>query len=279
MTPEQIILKAKEIRREIIKMLAGAGSGHAAGSLDMADIFAALYFGGILKYRPDQSWWEERDRLILSSGHIVPVWYATLSEAGFFPKAQLETLRCLDSSLQGHPHARSLPGIENTAGSLGQGISLAAGVSLALKMKYQQTKIPRLPRVVCITGDGELQEGQCWEAFMFASKAKLDNLTYVIDRNHIQIDGFTEEVMPLEPLREKLEAFGLYVLEIDGHNIAGILDAFAFDLSLHSKPLALIAHTTAGKGVEFMENLPQWHGIVPLLPGEAQEALEEIGKN
>lgn len=268
--------KANLIREDIIKMLVEAGSGHSAGPLGMADIFTALYFGGVLEYRADEPWWRERDRLVLSAGHIVPGLYPVLAHAGYFPIEEMYSLRKINSRLQGHPHAKSVPGIENTSGPLGQGTSVAVGMALALRMDFEAGKLSRLPRVICVDSDGEMQEGQTWESFMFAANNKLDNLTYVIDRNHIQIDGYTEEVMPLEPLVEKLESFGLQVFEIDGHNMQAILDAFAHDASVHRKPVAIVANTTPGKGVKYMENLPEWHGKPPSEPGEAVEALAEI---
>lgn len=273
---DKLQIKANNIREDIIKTLVEAGSGHSAGPLGMADVFTAIYFGGILQYDPKDPWKKDRDRLILSCGHIVPVLYPTLAHAGYFPHKELFTLRKINSRLQGHPHYRSVPGLENTSGPLGQGTSFAVGTALALRMQFENKKLSRLPRVICVDSDGELQEGQVWEAFMFASANKLDNLTFIIDRNHIQIDGYTEEVMPEEPLKEKLESFGLYVFEVDGHNIQEIIDAFNHDTSVHRKPVAIIAHTTPGKGVDFMENLPEWHGKPPTGEGEAKEALKDL---
>lgn len=268
--------KANEIREDIIKELVEAGSGHSAGPLGMADVFTALYFGGILNYKPDDPWWEDRDRLVLSVGHIVPGLYPVLAHAGYFPHDEIYTLRKLNTRLQGHPHSRSVPGIEITAGPLGQGTSVAVGMALTLKMDYESGKRSHLPRVICITGDGELQEGQCWEAFMFAAANKLDNLTFITDRNHIQIDGYTEDVMPEEPLLEKLSAFGMHTMSIDGHNIETIIDALKFDQAIHRKPVAILANTIPGKGVEFMENKPEWHGKPPTGDGEAVEALKDL---
>jgi len=268
--------KANEIREDIIKMLVEAGSGHSAGPLGMADVFTALYFGGVLTYKASDPWWEERDRMVLSAGHIVPVLYPVLAHAGFFPHKEIFTLRKINSRLQGHPHYKSVPGIENSAGPLGQGTSVAVGVALALKMKHKEKEITRLPRVICVTGDGELDEGQCWEAFMFAAKNNLDNLTFVTDRNHIQIDGYTEEVMPLGNLKGKMESFGLSAHEVDGHNMQALLDVFSLDQAVHRKPMAIIANTIPGKGVGYMENLPEWHGKPPKEPGEAVEAIKDI---
>lgn len=274
MTVQQLQDRATEIREDIIKMLVNAGSGHSAGSLGMADVFTALYFGGKLSLNPQDPWNENRDRVVLSNGHICPVLYATLAHAGYFPKEELLTFRKINSRLQGHPHFRSAPGIENTSGPLGQGMSFAVGMAVAVKMKQAVS----LPRIICLTSDAELQEGQAWEAAMFAAKNNLDHLTFITDRNHIQIGGFTEEIMPLEPLAEKIGAFGFHVLSINGHNFQEILNALDFDLAIHRKPVWIIANTIPGKGVDFMENLPKWHGIPPMEKGQAVEALAELGK-
>lgn len=248
--------KANDIRQDIIKMLLEAKSGHSAGPLDMADVFTALYFH-VLEHDPENPSWPGRDRVVLSAGHICPVLYATLAEAGYFPVEELKTLRKLGTRLHGHPHRGAAPGLETSGGPLAQGTSIAVGMAYALRMDHSRSK------VFCITGDGELNEGQCWEAFMFAGKNKLHNLTFIIDRNNIQIDGYTEDVMPLEPLRAKLEAFNLHVLEIDGHNMQAIIDACHEAEAIYEKPTVIIAHTIAGKGVEFMEERFEWHGIPP----------------
>lgn len=266
--------KANEIRQDVIKMLVAAGSGHSAGSLGMADVFAALYFGGQLVLDPADPWREDRDRILVSSGHICPVWYAALAHAGYFPREELGSLRQINSRLQGHPHVRSLPGIENTSGPLGQGMSVAVGVALALRLK--RPTLPRIPRVICITSDAELQEGQAWEAAMAASKYQLDNLTFITDRNYIQIDGFTEDIMPLEPLALKLGSFGFHVLSVDGHNIQEVLNALQFDLAIRRQPVWIIANTIPGKGVSFMEGMYEWHGKPPTKKGEAVGALAEL---
>jgi len=260
--------KACEIREDIIKMLLEAGSGHSAGSLGMADVFTALYFS-VLNHNPKNPNFEDRDRLVLSNGHIVPVWYATLAHSGYFPMEELFTLRRINSRLQGHPHFGSLPGIENTSGSLGQGLSQAIGMAIAGRLNNKKYW------VYCITSDGEHDEGQTWEAIMFAGKNKLHNLTNIIDRNNIQIDGFTEDVMPLEPLKEKYESFGWHVLEVDGHNIRAIVDACNEAKAILEKPSCIIAHTIPGKGVDFMEADPAWHGKFPS-PEEAKKALAEL---
>lgn len=267
-TEEQLAKKATEIRQDIIKMLLEAGSGHSAGSLGMADVFTALYFY-ILNYDLNNPYWEERDRLVLSNGHICPVLYATLAHAGFFPREELKTLRKLGSRLQGHPHRQSLPGIETTSGPLGCGLGQASGMALAGIMDGKKY------RVYCLMSDGEHNEGALWESVMFAGKYKLHNLTGIIDRNNIQIDGFTEEVMPLEPLEEKYKAFNWHILHIDGHNFHEIIDACNHAKAVYEKPTVIIAHTIPGKGVSFMENKFEWHGKAPNKE-EAKEALKQL---
>lgn len=259
---------ANEIRMLIIEELLEAGSGHSAGPLGMTDIFTALYFH-VAKNDPKNPDWEERDKIVLSNGHICPVRYATMAKAGYFPIEELKTLRKIGSRLQGHPHRTALPGVETTSGPLGEGLSQAIGMALANKLDKKPEKI------YCLTSDGEHQEGNTWEAVMFAAKYKLDNLIQIIDRNNIQIDGDTEEVMPLEPLKAKYEANGWYVLEIDGHNIAGIVDAMREADAMHEKPIFVIAHTTPGKGVSFMENDYTWHGKPPNKE-EADRAMAEL---
>jgi len=260
--------KANEIRQAIIRMLVEAGSGHSAGSLGMADILAAFYFH-ILNHRPSEPHWPERDRLVLSNGHICPALYAVLAFAGYFPLEELGTLRKINSRLQGHPHRGSLPGIETTSGPLGCGLSQAIGMALAARLDRKKY------RIYCLMSDGEQQEGNIWEAVMFAAKYRLSNLTAVIDRNNIQIDGFTENVMPLEPLREKYEAFNWQVIEIDGHNMRELVDAVNEAVAIFEKPTVIIAHTIPGKGVDFMENKFEWHGKPPNKE-EAKKALEEL---
>lgn len=261
-------LTAVKIREDIIKELVAAGSGHSAGPLGMADVFTALYFH-ILKHDPKKPLWPERDRLVLSNGHICPVLYATLARAGYFPLEELKTLRKLGSRLQGHPHRGALPGVETTSGPLGSGISQAIGFALAARLDKRKY------RVFCLTSDGEHQEGNTWEAIMFAGKEKLSNLTVIIDRNNIQIDGFTEDIMPLNSLRAKYEAFNWHVLEIDGHNFEAIIAAAAEAKAIHEQPTVIIAHTIPGKGVDFMENDYLWHGKPPK-PEEAKVALREL---
>ncbi len=280
MVIEELELKANEIRQDIIKMLVTAKSGHSAGPLGMADVFTALYFGGVMKVDPKNPSMPDRDRFVLSCGHICPVWYAALAEAGFFPMSELASLRKLGTRLQGHPHHEDLPGAENTSGPLGQGLSQAAG------MAYVGLKMKKAPwRVYCVMSDGEQEEGQIWEAAMFAGKNKLRNLTGIIDRNNIQIDGYTEDIMPLEPFADKWRAFGWHVLEVDGNNIREVIDACNEAKAIYEKPTVIICHTIPGKGVDFMEYRYEWHGTPPdvsEIPGapkkgeQAKKALEEL---
>lgn len=262
--------KANLIRQDIIRALVEAGSGHSAGPLGMADVFTALYFH-ILHHDPKNPDWPGRDRVVLSNGHICPVLYATLARAGYFPLEELKTLRKLNTRLQGHPHRGSLPGIETTSGPLGSGLSQAIGMALAARLDGAKH------RVYCLTSDGEIEEGNYWEAAMFAGKQaqKLNNLTVIVDRNNIQIDGFTEDIMPLEPLREKFEAFRWHVIEINGHDFAQIISAVAEAKAIYEKPTAIIAHTIPGRGVSFMEGRFEWHGKPPK-PEEADSALKEL---
>lgn len=261
-------LKANEIRQDIIKMLLEAGSGHSAGPLGMADILTALYFH-ILHHNPHNPDLADRDRLVLSNGHICPVLYTTLAHSGYFPVSELKTLRKLGTRLQGHPHRGSLPGLETTSGPLGSGLSQSCGMAYVAKMDQKTW------RVICLMSDGEQEAGNTWEAVMFAGKNKLDNLVGVIDRNNIQIDGFTEDIMPLEPLKDKYESFNWHVVDIDGHNFQSIHDAFDLAKTIHSKPTLILAHTTPGKGVSFMENKYEWHGKAPNKQ-EAEEALTQL---
>lgn len=247
---------ANTLRQDVIKMLVEAGSGHSAGPLGMADIFATFYFH-ILRHDPKKPHWPERDRFVLSNGHICPILYAALARAGYFPLEELNTLRKLDSRLQGHPHRRTLPGLETTSGPLGSGLSQAIGMALAARLDRQRY------RVYCAMSDGEHQEGNTWEAAMFAGKNRISNLTAIMDRNNIQIDGFTETVMPLEPLRQKYEAFNWHVMEINGHNPQDIVDAVAEAHAIQERPTMIIAHTIPGRGVSYMENRYEWHGMPP----------------
>ena len=257
---------ATHIREDIIIMLEKAGSGHSAGSLGTADIFSTLYFH-VMKHDPKNPDWEERDRFVLSNAHICPVLYATLAEAGYYPKKEIMTLRKLGSRLQGHPHKGTLPGLEASGGPLAQGLSIAAGMAMAAKIDARRS------RVFCMVGDGEMNEGQVWEALMFISKNRLHNFTLIVDRNNIQIDGFTEDVMPLEPLHDKLTSFGFHVIEVDGHNMRRLIEAF--EETIFEKPKVLLAHTIPGKGVDFMEFKPEWHGKPPNKE-EADKAISEL---
>ncbi len=260
---------ANDIRKDIIKSLEHAGSGHSAGPLGMADVFTALYFD-ILKHDPKRPDWDGRDILILSNGHIVPVRYVAMAHAGYFDKKELLTLRQYGSRLQGHPERTKLPGMETTSGPLGSGLSQAAGVAYAMQMDDEHHRW-----VYCVMGDGELNEGNICEAAMFAGKNKLHNLIGIIDRNNIQIDGSTENVMPLEDLKAKWESFGWHVIEIDGHNIESVIDACSMARAITEKPTMLIAHTVPGKGVPFMEYDFHWHGAPPNSE-QARQALQKL---
>jgi transketolase len=254
---EKLDEKANSIRKDIISMLETAGSGHSAGPMGLADIFTALYFD-ILKHDPKKPDWNERDILLLSNGHCVPVMYATMAEAGYFNKKELQTLRQFGSRLQGHPERIKLPGLENTSGPLGCGLSQAIGMALGLRLNKQYHRW-----VYVVMGDGELDEGNIWEAAMLAPKYKLNNIIGIIDRNNIQIDGPTESVVPLEDLKGKWEAFGWHVIEINGNDIEAVIDACAMARAIVEKPVMIIAHTIPGKGVDFMEYDFHWHGGAP----------------
>jgi transketolase len=266
---------ANRLRQDVIEMVSHAGSGHIAGPLDMAEIFTAFYFH-ILRHDPRNPHWPDRDRLVLSNGHICPIQYAALAHTGYFKMDELKTLRQLGTRLQGHPHRGALPGIETTSGPLGSGISQACGIALAERLDAAAAGAVRHRwHTYCLTSDGEYQEGNTWEAIQFAGKNRLSNLTVVVDRNNIQIDGFTENIMPLEPFRAKYESFGWHVLEIDGHSFEEIIAAVAEARAIFEKPTCIIAHTIPGKGVDFMENDYLWHSK-PFKPGEAEKALSEL---
>lgn len=260
--------KANEARELTIQTLLEAGSGHSAGPLGMADIFTAFYFH-ILNHDPKNPNWEDRDRLILSNGHICPIRYVVMAMAGYFPVDELKTLRKINSRLQGHPHRTVLPGVETTSGPLGEGLSQGIGIALAARLdkKKYQTYV--------IASDGEHQEGNTWEAALLAGKLKLNNLTLIIDRNNIQIDGVTEDIMPLEPFRAKYEAFNWQVFEADAHNIRAFVDIVRQTQAVYEKPSVIIAHTIPGKGVDFMEKDFTWHGKPPT-KDEAEKALDEL---
>lgn len=269
---QEIEEKAADIRETIIEMLVAAGSGHTAGPLGMADIFAAFYFH-ILKHKPDQPDWSERDRLFLSNGHIVPVRYAAMAHARYFPTEECLTLRKFGSRLQGHPERLRLSGMETTSGPLGSGLSQAAGYAYGARMDGKKF------RVYCVLSDGEHDAGNTWEGVMFAGNNKLQNLTTIVDRNNIQINGMTEDVMPLENLRAKYEAFNWHVLEVDGHNIREFVDTVAQAKAIYEKPTVIIAHTIPGKGVKEIEFDYRWHGVPPgkgptdKIPADKQAAV------
>lgn len=268
---EWLTEKARDIRVSIIEMLAEAGSGHPGGALGLADIFSALFFH-ILKHDPTNPWWEERDRLVISNGHICPVYYAALAHSGYLPLEELKTLRKLGSRLQGHPDRRFLPFTETTSGPLGCGLSQAVGMCLADRMDRGANSERKF---YCILSDGELDEGNTWEAVMLAGKEKPHNLIAFIDRNKIQLSGDTEEIMPLEPLSDKWESFGWQVQEIDGHDFNEIIPAVENAQKTKEKPSLIIANTVPGKGVSFMEKRFQWHGKAPSRE-EAEKALLEL---
>lgn len=265
---EELEIKANEARELLIEMLMEAGSGHTAGPLGMADIFTALYFH-VLNHNPSTPDWAERDRLILSNGHITPIRYVLMAMSGYFPIEELKTLRKFGSRLQGHPEREKLPGVETTSGPLGSGLGQAAGYAYAARMDSKKF------RVYCVMSDGEHQEGSTWEAIMFAGKNKLSNLTAIVDRNNIQIDGMTEDIMPLENLRAKYEAFNWHVLEIDGNNIEAFADATHQASAIYEKPTVIIAHTIPGKGIKEIEFDYNWHGKAPT-PEEGKKMLDEL---
>ncbi len=285
LTDKKIIeleLTANKIRQTIIEMLIPAGAGHTAGPLGMADIFTALYFH-VLKHDPKNPAWPERDRLILSNGHICPVRYSALFHAGYdITLDELKTFRKIGSRLEGHPNVRRMPALETSSGPLGEGLSLACGFALAAKMDRKD----RDYHIWCLTSDGEHEEGMTWEAIMLAAKYKLDNLTVIIDRNYIQIDGHTEEIMPLDPLADKYRSFNWNVLETSGHDFHEIVSRLEEAKADRGRPTVIIARTTPGKGVDFMENDYRWHGIPPGLgpedkvprPKQAEEALRQLKK-
>ena len=263
---KELKLIANRLRQDVIRMTAEAGSGHPGGSLGMADVFAVLYFNHA-NLDPKKPNWEKRDRIILSNGHICPIQYSAMAELGFFPVPELMTFRKIDSRLQGHPHKDSLPGIENSSGPLGQGLSIACGMALARRLDKEKY------RIFCLMSDGEHDEGETWEAILFAAKNNLKIIS-LIDRNKIQLSGFTEKIMPLEPLSKKYEAFGWKVFEIDGNDEREILRTLN-DADKINNPVAIICHTVMGKGVSFMENNYEWHGKAPN-KDEEKKALEEL---
>jgi transketolase len=267
-TAEQLAIIAKQIRRDIIEMIHKAGSGHPGGSLSAADILAVLYFQ-VMKHDPKNPHWEERDRFYLSKGHACPVLYAALGEAGYFDRAEFLKLRKLGSMLQGHPHRLKTPGVEASSGSLGQGLSLSAGTALGFKMDQRPN------RVYCLMGDGEIQEGQVWEAAMAAGHFKLDNLCAIVDYNNLQIDGQVESVMGLAPLAQKWRAFRWHVIDVNGHDVVSLARAFEEAGRTKGLPSLLLARTVKGKGVSFMENQAGWHGKAPSRE-EFEKAMKEL---
>lgn len=270
LTITQLQQKTNTVREDIIRMLEAAGSGHSAGPLGLAEVITALYFN-IMNIRPEEPEWADRDIFMLSNGHTVPVQYAVMAERGYFPVDELMTLRKFGSRLQGHPERTKLPGLETTSGPLGSGLSQAAGYAYALQ--YLDHQLHRF--VYCVTGDGELDEGNIWEAAMFAGKYKLSQLCVFVDRNNIQIDGSTDDVMPLEDLAGKWRSFGWHVQEIDGHNIESIIDAASMARAITNKPSVVLTHTIPGKGVDFMEYDYKWHGMPPNHE-QAKQALAKL---
>jgi len=259
------------IRVDIVEMLCEAGSGHPGGSLSMADVFSYLYFSGILNIDPEKPNKKDRDRVVLSKGHACPVLYAALAEKGYFSKSHLKTLRKLGSILQGHPDMKKTPGVEMSTGSLGQGLSCAVGMALGARLDNLGCNI------FAIVGDGECDEGQIWEAAMAASHYRLGNLITILDRNGLQIDGFTKDVMNSEPIIDKWRSFGWEVIEINGHDFYEIEDAVNKAINITDKPVCIVANTVKGKGVSFMENECGWHGQTPS-PGEKEKAINDIVK-
>lgn len=260
---------ANQLRQDVIEMVATAGSGHQGGPLGMADIFTALYWE-VLNHDPKNPDWEERDILILSNGHTTPIRYAAMARSGYFDVAELKTLRQFGSRLQGHPERTKLPGLETTSGPLGSGLSQAAGMALSLKIDGVKSRY-----VYCMMSDGEQDEGNTWEAAMFAAKYELPNLVAITDRNYIQIDGNTEHIMPLDELSDKWRAFGWEVIEIDGNDITRFIEACAQAKKSTQKPVMIMANTVPGKGVDFMENDYRWHSQ-PFKEGQAEDALRQL---
>lgn len=269
-TAKELKLMANTLRSDIISMLVPAASGHTAGPLGLADIFSILFFHE-MNLDPEKPAWEERDRFVLSNGHVCAVLYSAMAEAGFFPVEELLTFRKLGSRLQGHPSRAKLPGIENSSGPLGEGLAIASGIALAGKADAKKW------RVYCMTSDGEHQEGSTWEAVMLAAKYKLDNLVAICDRNYIQIDGNTEDVMPLGDMAEKYRAFGWHAVTVDGHDYAALMKALEQARKVKGKPTMIIANTIPGKGVSFVEKDYKWHGKPPTKE-EGEKALAEIAE-
>lgn len=266
---QQLQEQCRTVRKDILTMIHAAGSGHPGGSLSAVEIMVALYFGGIMRFDAKNPHWSERDRFILSKGHVAPVVYSVLARAGFFPVEELNTLRKFGSILQGHPHMTHTPGLDCSAGSLGQGLSVANGIALAFK------KLNKPQRVYCLLGDGELQEGQVWEAAMFAPQHRLDNVCAIVDFNHVQLDGTIEEIKRLDNLPARWQNFGWNVIEVNGHDVAAVVHAFKLAALTKNRPTVLIAYTVKGKGVSFMENDCNWHGNAPN-DAQLKQALAEL---
>ena len=261
---------SKQIRRDIVEMTAAAKSGHPGGSLSAVEILVTLYFGGVMRHDPKNPKWPDRDRFILSKGHACPVLYAVLAESGYTPKDQLNTLRKLGSIYQGHPDVRFIPALEASTGSLGEGLSLAIGMGCAARLNRSPS------RTYVVLGDGESQEGQIWEAAMFGSYHKVDNVVAIVDYNKIQLDGFVKDILDIAPLADKWRSFGWHTIELpDGHDIPALQSAFAEAAATRGKPTAIVANTIKGKGVSFMENNPKFHGVAPTLD-EMKLALQEL---
>ena len=271
---DKIEARANNMRKNIIKMLKEAGSGHPGGSLSAADIVASLYFGGVMNYSEADPQHPERDYFILSKGHAAPVLYAALAELGYVPEDELLTLRKLHSRLQGHPDSKKLPGVEVSTGSLGQGLSIAAGVALGVRIDQQRDGAPKR-RVFTLLGDGEIEEGQVWEAAMFAAHYHLDNLVAIVDNNNLQIDGDVRDVAGLDNISSKFKSFGWQTIEVDGHDVGAVVTALKTATLLDGSPVCIVAHTVKGKGVSFMENQAGWHGKAPN-EEQAKEALAEL---
>ncbi len=261
---------AKQVRRDIVQMIGAAGSGHPGGSLSAVEILVTLFFGGVMRHEPANPKWPDRDRFILSKGHACPVLYAVLAEAGYTPKDQLNTLRKLGSIYQGHPDVRFIPALEASTGSLGEGLSLALGMGSAAKLNHSPS------RTYVVLGDGEIQEGQVWEAAMYGSYHKVDNVVAIVDYNKIQLDGFVKDIMDVAPLADKWRAFGWHTIELpDGNDIPALQSAFTEAARTKGQPTAIVANTIKGKGVSFMENNPKFHGVAPT-PDEVKLALQEL---
>ncbi len=268
-TAGQLSAVCKTIRRHIVSMVGAAKSGHPGGSLSAVELLVSLYFGGHLRHDPKNPRWKERDRFILSKGHACPVLYAVMAESGYCPVDQLNTLRQMGSIYQGHPDRRFMPVLEASTGSLGVGLSVALGMGLAARLDKSPS------RTYVVLGDGEIQEGQIWEAAMFGSFHKMDNVCAIVDNNRIQLDGWVKDIMAVEPLAEKWRAFGWHTIEVDGHDLGKLDAAFTEAAATKGKPTCLIANTIKGKGVSFMENNPKWHGMAPNAE-ELAAALKEL---